>query len=301
METIRKTSFDRIYALQIINTVIKEGSFASAAKRLGTSPSNITKEVQKLENYLEVKIFKRSTRSLAVTQEGKIAIERSRKILSDLAELEDEVSGSIGQIRGHLRVTAPTTLGQSLIAEIIAEYQKQQPYLDIDLRLTDRILDPIEQDIDLSIRTAFQLKDSSLFVKKLRKLDRVIVASPAYLSHYKAPKNLDDLSNHNCLLYMRGDSPFIWSFTRGTKKRNVHIQGTYKSNNLFSLIKACEAGVGILNIPRYLVEQQINDGSLKVILKQWKLDAHNVFLLTTRRPSQSKRLNSLLEFLQEYF
>lgn len=298
MEIIEKTSFDRIYAFQIALTVLKEGSFISAAKRLGVSAPNITREIQKLEDYLGVKIFKRTTRSLSLTAEGKVAIDKARIILNELHDLEDHVQGSKIVHRGSLRITAPTTLGQSILSDIFADYQIDHPYIDIDLRLTDRILDPIEQDIDLSIRTAYQLNDSSLYVKKLGKLPRVIVASPRYLSNFKEPRNLESLSKHNCLHYMRGSSPFIWTFTKKGKTSHIHVQGTYKSNNLPSLIKASEMGVGILNIPRYLVEKQIKEGKLKILFKSWHLEGHNIFLLSSKKPSTSKRLSSLIEFIE---
>lgn len=299
MEIIKKTSFDRLYALQLATLVLKEGSFVAASKRLGVPPSNITKEVQKLEDYLGVKLFKRTTRSVALTQEGKIAIEKARELLNNFGELEEKVKGSIDSVRGSLHITAPTTLGQNLLAEILADYQIENPFIDIDLRFTDRILDPVEQDIDLSIRTAFSLKDSSLFVKKLSKLERVIVASDDYLEKYGTPKSPESLHKHNCLLYMRGDSPFIWSFNKGSNSKNIHVHGSYKSNNLLSLIKACERGVGVLNIPKYLVVDKIENGSLKVLFKSWKLPAHNIFLLSTRKPSKSRRLDSIITFLSK--
>lgn len=300
MEIIKKTSFDRIYAFQLASLVLKEGTFAAAARRLGVTPSNITKEIQKLEKYLGVKIFKRTTRSLSLTQEGRIALDKARNILNELGDLEYSVKGSASTHQGSIRITAPTTLGQSILSDIFAQYQLDHPYMDIDLRFTDRILDPVEQDIDLSIRTAFSLKDSSMYVKKLGQLERVIVASPEYLNHFSVPKNPDHLHKHNCLLYMRGDSPFIWSFEKGKQKKKIHVQGTYKSNNLLSLIKSCEMGVGLLNIPRYLVEEQLENGELQVLFKSWTLPAHSIFLLTSRRPSESKRLQSMIEYLIEH-
>jgi DNA-binding transcriptional LysR family regulator len=299
MEIIKKTTFDRIYAFQLATIVLKEGSFVAAARRLNITPSNITKEIQKLEEYLGAKIFKRTTRSLSLTQEGKIALERARAILNDLHELEDHIHGAVDTFQGSLRITAPNSLGQSVLAKYFAQYQLDHPYMDLDLRYTDRILDPVEQDIDLSIRTAFSLKDSNLYVKNLGQLERVVVASHDYLSHFKEPRNPENLHKHNCLLHMRGDSPFIWSFSKGRKELNIHVQGTFKSNNLMSLVKACEMGVGILNIPRYVVEDKIQDGTLKVLFKSWKLPAHNIFLLSSRKPSESKRLNTMIEFLTE--
>jgi len=299
MEIIQKTTFDRIYAFQLAMIVLKEGSFAGAARRLDVTPSNITKEIQKLEDYLGVKIFKRTTRSLSLTQEGKIALERARGILNDLHELEDDVLGAVDTFQGSLRVTAPYTMGQNILSHDFAQFQLDHPYIELDLRFTDRTLDPVEQDIDLSIRTAYELKDSSLYVKNLGELQRVIVASPEYISHFKEPRTPDNLIKHNCLLHMRGGSPLVWSFKKGSLRKDIRVQGTFKSNNLTSLLNACERGVGILNVPMYLVKEQIKSKKLKVLFKSWNLPAHNIYLLTSKKPTTSRKLSTLIEFLSE--
>ena len=99
---------------------------------------------------------------------------------------------------------------------------------------------------------------------------------------------------------MRGDSPFIWSFAKNKNQKDIHVQGSYKSNNLLSLIRACEMGVGVLNIPRYLVQESIERGDLKILFKSWKLPAHRIYLLSTRRPSESKRLQSIVDHLTNH-
>ncbi|MFG1481379.1 LysR family transcriptional regulator [Halobacteriovorax sp. HFRX-2_2] len=299
MEIIEKTTFDRLYALQVATVVAREGTFAKAAKVLGTSASNITKEIQKLESYLGVILFKRTTRSFVLTEEGHLTLERSKNLLEELNNLEEQLHGVVDSVKGVIRITAPTTIGQSFLAPIFAEFQLHYPYVEIDLILTDRVLDPVEHNIDLSIRTAFQLKDSSLYMKRVTQIDRVICASPRYIDHFKRPTNLESLSKHNCLLYLRGDSPFIWSFKKGQKISHIQVQGSYKSNNLMSLIKACELGVGILNVPRYLVDEQIQSGELVELFKSWELPSHSLFFLTSRRPSSSKKLEVLEEFLSE--
>ncbi len=299
METIEKTTFDRIYALQVAGLVAREGSFATVAKILSTSPSNVTKEIQKLESYLGIKIFKRTTRSISLTEEGKTTLDKSKEIINAIEDLKDDLQGSTYSVKGSIRITAPTTLGQNYLSKLFAQFQLEYPYIEIDLIFTDRILDPIEHNIDLSVRTAFHLKDSNLYVKKLGKIERVICASPAYLEHFKKPKSIDTLHLHNCLLYMRGDSPFIWNFKKNNKNSNINVQGSYKSNNLLSLITACEMGVGLLNIPKYLVQEQIKQESLEILLKSWQLPAHSIFLLSSRKPSTSKRLKVLVDYLED--
>ncbi len=297
MEIIKKTSFDRIYALQLAIMVAKKGSFIATAKYMGIPASNVTKEIKKLEEYYATPIFIRTTRSLSLTDEGKMILLKGQKLLTGFFDLEEEIKGKKIEARGALRVTAPTTLGQFFLAPVFAAFQKENPYIDLDIRLTDRILDPIEQNIDLSIRTAFSLKDSSLYVKQLKPLKRVIVASEEYINKFSKPKSPTDLFKHNCLLYMRGESPFIWTFKRGKKDLDINVNGTYRTNNLISLITACESSLGLLNIPEYLVQEQINSGKLVVVMKGWKLPEHNIYLLTGNKPSESQKLKRLVDFL----
>lgn len=299
MEIIKKTTFDRFYAFQVAITVAREGTFVRAAKILETSASNVTKEVQKLETYLGVKLFTRTTRSFVLTEEGKLTLEKSKVLLEELSSLEEQLHGVSDSVKGLLRVTAPTTIGQNYLSKFFAEFQLEYPYIELDLIFTDQVLDPVANNIDLSIRTAFKLDDSSLYVKNVTQVERVICASPDYLSKFKRPKSVSSLEQHNCLLYLRGDSPFVWSLTKANVTTDVKVQGTYRSNNLLSLITACEHGVGVLNVPKYLVENQINRGELEVLFKSWDLSAHNLFFLSSRRPSSSRKLEVLENFLIE--
>lgn len=299
METITKTTFDRFYSFHIVITVIREGSFVGASKRLNTTASNITKEIKKLEKHLGVKLFHRTTRSISLTEEGTIALEKFKNILQLNFELEEELKGNKFVSKGSLKVTAPTTMGQVLISKLMSRFQMENPYIEIDLVFSDNVLDPIEHGIDLSIRSAYDLIDSSFYAQNIGQLDRVICASPRYIEHFKRPTRITDLENHNCLLHMRGASPYIWTLKKNNKIQQIKIQGSYKSNNLLSLVDACEEGIGILNCPKYLVEKDLKNGKLIQLFKSWKLPTHNLFLITTMKPTQSKRLNKLCDYLKE--
>ena len=299
MEIIKKTTFDRFYSYNIVITVIREGSFVAASRRLNTTASNITKEVKKLESHLGVKIFHRTTRSITLTEEGVIAIDKFKNIIQLNHELEEELKGNKFVSKGNLKVTVPTTLGQVLISKLMAKFQMENPYIEVDLVLSDNVLDPIEHGIDLSIRSAYELVDSTFFAQNIGKLDRVICASPRYIEHFKKPTKITDLENHNCLLHMRGSSPYRWTLEKNSQTQQINILGSYKSNNLLSLVDACKAGIGILNCPKYLVEKELNSGKLVQLFKTWKLPSHNIFLITTIKPTQSKRLSKLTNYLKD--
>ncbi len=297
MEIIEKTTFDRLYALQVAMIVSREKSFSRAALLLNISPSNVTKEIGKLEASLGVKIFNRTTRSIALTEEGRVALSKSRVILDEFNDLKEQMRGESHDLKGQLRVTAPSTLGQNFLAPLFAQFQIENPYIELDLIFTDTILDPVAHNIDLCIRTAFKLPDSPLYAKEVTELDRVICASKEYIKRFNKPLTIDALEKHNCLVYLRGDTPFVWTMNKKGQTRNISVTGSFKSNNLKTLVSACEKGIGILNTPRYLVDEHIKKGDLEVLFKSWSLPGHRLFLLSPRRPSSLRKLLVLEEFL----
>jgi len=301
METIKKTTFDRVYALQVANIVANTGSFAAAARKVNTSPSNITKEIQKLEEYLGIKLFNRTTRSISVTEQGKFALEKSKNILNMLSDMEDELKGNADITRGLLRISAPTSLGENIITDLIVEFQILHPYIEIELDFTDRVLDPIEHGIDLSIRSSNTLPDSSLFSKKVGELHRTICVGPKYLEHFKLPKNPQKLKDHNCLLYNRAATPFHWTLEKSKKQESINVQGNFSSNNLKTVLRACKQGLGISNMPKYLIQNELKEGTLIELFKSWNLPRQNIYLLTTTRPSKLRKLQTLVSFLEERF
>ena len=165
--------------------VTQIGSFVGVARKLDTAPSNITKEIKKLEDHLGITIFKRSTRSLSLTEEGQLALKKFQEIIYLYDEMGSELRGENHVAKGILKITAPTSMGENVISHFLANFQKLNPYIEIKIHFADKILDPIEQNIDLSIRVADALPDSNYYAKKVGKLERVICASPLYLKTFK--------------------------------------------------------------------------------------------------------------------
>ena len=300
MEIIEKTTFDRIYAYKIALTVINEGTFAAAARRLGTTPSNITKEIQKLEKHLEAPLFHRTTRKLSLTEKGKVAINKAKHILDLMSELENEFKSEDESFSGAIRVTAPKTLGKVKIGKLLTQFQKLHPELEVDLRLSDRILDPISSGIDISIRTAFHLEDSNLYVKNVGPTPRVICASKEYIKENRRPLTISSLLKHNCLNYMRGAGTLPWTFNRKEESHTLNVRGSFRSNNMVTLLDACKNGLGIINVPKYLVEEELKNNRLEVLLKSWELPAHNIYILTTIKPSRSKKIQAIVDYISEH-
>jgi len=294
-----QVNFDRFNSLKIFLKIAHEASFTRAAERLGVSKSQVTKEIKKLEEHLGTPLFYRTTRSVTLTETGKSFQDKARNILNLFEEAEEEIKNQKQTARGHLRITAPAILGQKLIAGLIAEFQIANPYVEVDLVLTDRVIDIVEDGFDLSIRTSSTLKDSNLFHYRLGNISRVICASPKYLKKFGTPKRLEDLHNHNCVLFIRGNLWNEWQFQKGDKLKTLTVDGNYRTNNILAQIEATKAGMGIANLPAYLVEEEIKKGKLVPLFKSWNLPGLDMFVLYHQKRTTSRKLDVLLTHLED--
>jgi len=291
--------FDLFNSLRIFIRIAHEGSFRRASERLGIAPSSVTKELKKLEEHLGVNLFFRTTRKISLTEEGKIFLSDAKSLISSLEEAELNIHQRGSVTRGHLRITAPAILGQRMLSGLVAEFQKENPYVDVELVLTDRVIDIVEEGFDLSFRTSFGLGDSGLYQKNLGEISRVVCASPEYLEKFGHPKRITDLAKHNSLVFIRGTALTSWRFNKGRKELNIPINGNYKTNNLMALIEAVKRGLGIANIPRYLVEEEIKSGELESLFNSYRLPAYSVFLLYHQKRSQSRKLDRFISFFEK--
>ncbi len=294
-----QVNFDRFNSLKIFLKIAHEASFTRAAERLGISKSQVTKEIRKLEEHLGAPLFYRTTRSVSLTETGKMFQEKARNILNLFEEAEEEIKNQKQTARGHLRITAPAILGQRVLAGLLAEFQIANPYVDLELVLTDRVIDIVEDGFDLSIRTSATLKDSNLYQHRLGNISRVVCASPKYLKKFGTPKKIEDLHNHNCVLFIRGNLWNEWHFQKGGTNKKVVVDGNYRTNNIIAQIEATKAGMGISNLPAYLVEEEIKKGKLVPLFKSWTLPGLDMYVLYHQKRSSSRKLDVLLSHLEE--
>ena len=280
---------------------VELGGFSTAARDMGLTPSAISKLVTRLEDRLGVRLLNRTTRKLALTPEGEAYFQRSQRILADIDEAESEVARFRAQPKGLLRINVGSAFGMHQLAPALPEFLAANPEVRIELTVTDRIVDLIEEGADLGIRLG-TLPDSSLVARKICDVERVVCASPAYLRKHGVPKRPDDLLGHNCLTISYSPGLRRWPFAAGDGVRHVEVAGNVSANTAESLLQLALLGVGIIRLSDPIVGEAIRDGRLVALLQ----DVHHaepvpLHAVYPQGRHRSPRVAAMIDFLVERF
>ena len=273
-------------------------SFSAAARVLGTTPSAISKRVAKLENRLGIRLLQRTTRSLNLTPEGTTYYEEVARLLRELEAAEQSIISG-GQPKGKLTISAALDFGQWLLVQSIPQFMALYPEVEIDLRLSDRLVDLVVEGIDIAIRLG-ELDDSSLIRTHLGKASFALCASPDYLDAHGRPADLDELLNHNCLCYVFNGRPVAWEFLMNEKWETVPIRGTFNADNGGALLNAAIAGLGITRLMLFQIQKELKEQRLEVVLPDQLQPGFTVHALVTHRQHLSPRVRAFLDFLKMY-
>jgi DNA-binding transcriptional LysR family regulator len=280
---------------------VERGGFSPAARELGLTPSAISKLVTRMENRLGVRLLNRTTRRLALTPEGEAFFHRAQRILADIEEAEDEVARFRGRPRGKLRVNVGTAFGGHQLVPALPEFLARYPEIAVEITMTDRVVDLVEEGADVGIRSG-HLADSSLVARKICDMERVICASPAYLARHGTPRRPEDLLGHNCLLFAGVPQFQRWPFRTAEGVRDVAVTGTVSASSAETLVQLAVMGLGVIRLADVIVGDAIARGQLVPVLA----DAHHVEPLPLHAVfphgrHRSPRVAALVEFLLEKF
>ena len=256
--------FGTLAEMRTLERVAAHESFAGAARELGVSPSAVSKQIRVLEERLDVKLLQRTTRRVTLTQAGQVYVERARKILGEIDDLEMTVRGLHGEPRGTLRVSAPQDFGRLYLCEAVGAFAAEYPHLRIEFEMTDRKVDVVEEGFDVAIRVA-KPASSTLVMKRLGRCERVLCAAPAYLAAYGVPASPAALGSHNCIEYDYAESN-SWTFLSAGRRQAVAATGRLRANSAWTLRALVLAGQGIALIPRFLVHEDLAAGRLAAVL-----------------------------------
>jgi DNA-binding transcriptional LysR family regulator len=224
--------------LETFSAVVENGSFTAAAQALGISKPVVSKQITALEQHLGVQLLQRTTRRLHLTQAGEVFWSYSRQIMSEVHEAEQSVSLLQRDPQGRLRISAPESLAVSLLPEVLPRFQETYPRLELDVRITGRFVDLVEEGIDVALRVG-ALDDSSLIARKLMPCGFHLCASADYFDQHGRPKHPGELARHNCLIYSQGQYPETWFFQDAQGKRfNVKVTGSLHSDTGSLLMNA---------------------------------------------------------------
>ncbi len=257
-------------ALEHINVFIRSvesGSFSAAGRSLGMSPAVVSHRIKSLEQHLGCRLFHRTTRQMRLTEQGSVFHERCLEIREAVERAESSVADMGASPRGSLKVTAPLGLGRRVMAPAIAAFRQQFPLIDVRLRLSDYLIDLLVESVDVALRMAV-LEDSSLTLRKVVEVDRVLVASPAYLTRRGRPKAAEDLFEHECLLLrFPGSQPVRWTLIDGGSRRQLPVSGAVDADDGDVLTQWALAGLGIALKPVFEVARQLASGELEPVLE----------------------------------
>lgn len=262
---------DQLSAMTIFVRVVESGSLSGAARAVHTSLTSVSRQIAWLESHYATQLLVRTTRRLALTDDGRLFYERARAVLSEMREMETALSSSGQQLRGRLRMSAPSLMGRLLIAPVLPDFLRRHPQLSLDLLLLDRPVDLLAEDIHVALRIG-RLPDSQLIARRLGELTMVVCAAPDYLDQRGEPQSPRELVGHDCLVFSDTPGAADWRF-RGPNgiEEKVHVSGRLWSNSLDSLMLAATAGLGLARVPSWPVKHATETGRLRRILTAYEL------------------------------
>jgi DNA-binding transcriptional LysR family regulator len=291
---------ERLKRMSVFAKVVECGSFTAAARQLDMSVSSISQTVSKLENELQVKLLNRSTRSIGLTEAGKIYYQGCRRMLLEVSEVHEQLYAFNNTPTGTLRIGSSSTMAQNMLATMTADMLKEYPGLTVNLVTGIPAPDLIADGLDVVIRTG-ALQDSSLFSKRLGSMPMVVCAAKNYLSQHGTPLKPSDMVNFSWLEYsVRPDSEFELIAPEGISTR-IAPQGRFVTNDSQTMIRWLKAGAGIAYAPLMWVIEEIKRGEIEILFKNYHSDPRPVYAVYTEKDKLPLKVQVCINYLTEYF
>ena len=288
-------------AWAIFAKVAETGSFARTAQDFSLSQATVSKAITRLETRMKTVLFHRTSRRIALTENGLAALERASRILQEGEAVEADVMDRSTSLRGLIRVAAPMSFGIQRLAPLLPEFMQQHPEVELDLSFNDQQMDLIGERVDMAVRIA-NLVDSTLLARKMCNVKILLVGSPSYFEKYGHPKHPRDLAQHRGLIYSHSPAGSNWRFHHAEQGNHTQaIPELLKANNADALTPALLAGLGLALQPSFLVWQQLQSGELETTMDGWSVDCIAMHLVTPPGRSRPARVQALMDYLSQRF
>lgn len=279
-------------------------SFTRAAKELGISTAQVSRQISALEKRLSIKLLYRTTRKVSLTEEGRVFYQHCRGVLDGLDAAEQAVSNLQSKPQGRIKLTAPVTYGEQQLLPLVNDFMVQYRDIEVTAFLSNQKIDLIDGGYDLAIRIG-KLSDSTMMAKKLSRRTNFVCAAPAYLEKYGIPHSLSDLSQHNCLLGTRDYWHFIEdgkidSGKNADKEKNLRVSGSVQYNSGHSLVDAALKGLGIVQLPDYYVQKYLASGELVSLLNNYREPEESIWAIYPHNRHLSPKIRLLVDYLAEH-
>ncbi|PTD96882.1 LysR family transcriptional regulator [Pseudothauera lacus] len=290
----------RLQQMQTFVAVAEAGSFAAAAEQLGSSRPAVSRQIAELERRLDVRLLHRTTRRLSLSAEGEVFLARCKRLLGDLDEAEAEITVRSGQAIGLLRVNAPVSFGIARLAPLWGRFQARHPRVELDITLSDRIVDLVEEGYDLAIRIS-RLPDSTMICRRLSSTRLLLCASPAYLARAGTPTHPGELAAHATLAYSYFAGGDEWPFHGPDGPISARVRPTLRSNNGDTCVAGALQHQGIVLQPDFLVDEHLASGQLVELMPAYRSLELGIYAVYPSRKHLTPKLRLLIDHLAAHF
>ncbi|WP_298294900.1 LysR family transcriptional regulator [uncultured Litoreibacter sp.] len=292
---------DRLTEMEAFATVVDQGGFTDAARKMGISKSAVSKHVSSLESRLGARLLNRTTRRVSPTEIGLAYYDRARRVLNDAGEADALVSSMQSAPSGLLRISVATDFGVNHMSPILGDFLADFPDITVNMVLNNRYVELISEGFDLAIRIG-EMEDSSLRARKLTQTTKRLIAAPSYFEQYGRPEKIDDLNEHKLLHYSNQSAGNVWKLTAPSgEKRQVRTQGWLTVNDGQSLLNACVSGLGIAYLPSFLYADALADGLVEEAMPGLPTEDQGIYAVYPPGRYTQPKVRTFIDFLVEAF
>lgn len=292
---------DRLTEMEAFATVVDQGGFTDAARKMGISKSAVSKHISALEARLGARLLNRTTRRVSPTEIGLAYYERARRVLNDAGEADALVTSMQAEPSGVLRLSVATDFGVNHLSPVIGAFLQDFPEITVNMVLNNRYVELISEGFDMAIRIG-ELEDSSLRARKLTDTSKRMIAAPSYLAQYGRPRGIDDLNDHKLLHYTNQASGAVWRITAPSgEKRQVRTAGWLTVNDGQSLLNACVAGLGIAYLPAFLYHDALARGLVEDAIPDLPVEVQGIYAVYPPGRFTQPKVRAFIDFLVNAF
>lgn len=292
---------DRLTEMEAFATVVDQGGFTDAARKMGISKSAVSKHVSSLESRLGARLLNRTTRRVSPTEIGLAYYDRARRVLNDAGEADALVSSMQSAPSGLLRISVATDFGVNHMSPILGDFLVDYPDITVNMVLNNRFVELISEGFDLAIRIG-EMEDSSLRARKLTDTTKRLIAAPGYFNQFGRPEKIDDLNEHKLLHYSNQSAGNVWKLTAPSgEKRQVRTQGWLTVNDGQSLLNACVSGLGIAYLPSFLYADALKQGLVEEAMPELPSETQGIYAVYPPGRYTQPKVRTFIDLLVEAF
>ncbi len=292
---------DLLAAFHTFVRVAETGSFTAVAREAGLTQPAVSRQVAALEAHFGARLVQRTTRSVALTEDGRDLLGHARAVLEAVERAEGAVGRRQGGVSGMVRLSAPVVFGRVVIAPRIHSLLERHPGLSIDLMLDDRPMDLVHEGVDVAVRVGELPPDASFVARRIGTFSRLIVGSAAYLARHPEPLHPADLARHQCILFDRAARPGVWTLSGPGGSMDVAVEGRFHTDSPEAGREAVLTGLGLAVLSAWLIRRELRDGTVRPVLQDWKLPLVPVHAVDPTQRNLAPRTRALIDFLVQEF